>query len=40
MEVELVRKQAEYHENGKFQSHGLTSWAMISEMFSDNLPGM
>jgi hypothetical protein len=40
MEVNLVRMQAEYHEDGKFQSHNLTSWPRISEMFLNNLPKM
>jgi hypothetical protein len=40
MEAKLVRLQAKYHEDGKFQSHGLTSWLRISEMFPDNLPRM
>ncbi len=37
MEVELVRTQAEYCEDGRFQSHNLTSWPKISEMFPNNL---
>jgi len=31
---ELVRIQMEYHENGKFQSHGLTSWPRYPKCFS------
>ncbi len=38
MEVELVIMQAKYCEDGRFQSHSLTSWLRISEMFPDNLP--
>ncbi len=29
-----------YHEDGRFQSHSLTSWLKISKMFLDNLPKM
>jgi hypothetical protein len=29
--------QAKYHEDGKFQSHGLTSWPKIFEMYPDSL---
>jgi hypothetical protein len=29
--------QVEYREDGKFRSHDLTSWPMISEMFLNNL---
>jgi hypothetical protein len=37
MEVELVRMQAKYHEDGRFRSHGLTSWPRIFEMFLNSL---
>jgi hypothetical protein len=40
MEAKLIRLQAKYQEDGRFQSHGLTSWLRISEMFLDNLPKM
>jgi hypothetical protein len=40
MEVELIRMQVEYHEDGKFQSHDLTLWPKISKMFPNNLPKM
>jgi hypothetical protein len=40
MEVELIKMQVEYRENGRFQSHGLTSWPRIFEMIFDNLPKM
>jgi hypothetical protein len=40
MEAKLIRMQAEYLEDGRFQSHGLTSWPKISKMFHDNLPKM
>jgi hypothetical protein len=40
MEMEFVRMQAEYCENGRFQSHSLTSWLKMFEMFLDNLPKM
>jgi hypothetical protein len=40
MEVELVRMQVEYCDDGRFQSYGLTSWPRISKMFFDNLPKM
>jgi hypothetical protein len=40
MEVKLVRMQAKYYEDGRFRSHGLTSWLRISKMFPDNLPKM
>ncbi len=32
--------QVEYHKDGRFQSHDLTSWPKISEMFLNNLPKM
>jgi hypothetical protein len=34
MEVKLVRMQAKYREDGRFQSHGLTSWPRISEILT------
>jgi hypothetical protein len=37
LEVEIIRMQAECHEDGRFQSHGLTSWPKISKIFLDNL---
>jgi hypothetical protein len=40
MEAKLIKIQAEYHENGKFQSYGLTSWPKIFEMFPNNLSKM
>jgi hypothetical protein len=40
MEAKLIKMQAEYCEDGRFQSHNLTSWPMISEMFLDNLRKM
>jgi hypothetical protein len=40
MEAEFIKMQAEYCENGRFQSHNLTSWPRISKMFLDNLPKM
>ncbi len=40
METNLVHIQVEYHDDRKFQSHGLTSWPKIFEMFSNNLPKM
>jgi hypothetical protein len=40
MEAKLIRMQAEYREDGRFRSHGLTSWPRISEMFPDSLPNM
>jgi hypothetical protein len=40
MEAKLIRLQAKYYEDGRFQSHGLTSWLRIFEMFFDNLPRM
>jgi hypothetical protein len=33
MEEELVKIQMEYHENGKFQLHGLTSWPRYPNVF-------
>jgi hypothetical protein len=33
VEAKIVRLQAKHHEDGRFQSHGLTSWLRISEMF-------
>jgi hypothetical protein len=35
MEAEFVKMQAEYYENGRFQSHNLTSWLRISKMFPE-----
>jgi hypothetical protein len=32
--------QVEYYEDGRFRSHGLTSWPKIFEMFPNNLPKM
>jgi hypothetical protein len=40
METNLVHIQAKYHDDKKFQSHGLTSWPKKFEMFSNNLPKM
>jgi hypothetical protein len=40
MEAKLVRLQAKYCEDGRFQSHSLTPWLKIFEMFPDNLPKM
>ncbi len=40
MKAKRVRMQAQYHEDERFQSHGLTSWPHISEMFLDNLTKM
>jgi len=38
IEVEFIRIRMKYHEDGRFWSHGLTSWPKIFEMFFDNLP--
>jgi hypothetical protein len=38
MEMKLVKMQVKYREDGRFQSHNLTSWPKISEMFFNNLP--
>jgi hypothetical protein len=40
MEMNLMCIQAKHHDDRKFQSHGLTSWPKIFEMFSNNLPKM
>jgi hypothetical protein len=40
MEAELVKMHVKYCEDGKFQSHDLTLWPRISEMFSNNLSKM
>jgi hypothetical protein len=40
MEAKLIKMQAEYCEDGRFQSHNLTSWPKISKMFFDDLPKM
>jgi hypothetical protein len=40
MEAKLIKMQVEYREEGRFRSHGLTSWPRISEMFPDSLPNM
>lgn len=40
MEAKLIRMQLEYHEDGRFRSHGLTSWPRIFEMFLDNFSNM
>jgi hypothetical protein len=40
MEAKLIRMQVEYREDGRFQSHSLTSWPRISKMFLDNLAEM
>jgi hypothetical protein len=34
---EACKMQAKYHEDGKFQSHGLTSWPRIFKMFPNSL---
>jgi len=39
-EMNLVHIQAKYHDDRNFQSHGLTSWPKIFEMFLNNLPKM
>jgi len=40
MEVEFIRMQTKYHEDGRFRSHDLTSWPRICMMFLNNLPKM
>jgi len=40
MDSDLVRMHVKYREDGRFQSHDLTSWSRISEMFPHNLPKM
>jgi hypothetical protein len=40
MEVELVKMQAEYYEDGRFWLHDLTSWPKISKIFLNNLSKM
>jgi hypothetical protein len=40
MEVKFIKIQVEYHEDGRFQSHGLPSWPRKYKMFLNSLPKM